>query len=110
LKLPSDFGNEISKALNWKLEQVAEWFTLEEDKEGYFWARLKPKKLLEKPEFKTMCARQPQLEAAFTLRRVRLTCVAAIFVVLFRVTRPTLTLALAGRTVYYEYADGAART
>jgi ParB family chromosome partitioning protein len=56
LKLPSDFGNEISKALNWKLEQVAEWFTLEEDKEGYFWARLKPKKFLEKPEFKTMCA------------------------------------------------------
>ena len=56
MKLPSDFGNEISKALNWKLEQVAEWFTLEEDKEGYFWARLKPKKFLEKPEFKTMCA------------------------------------------------------
>jgi ParB family chromosome partitioning protein len=56
LKLPSDFGNEISKALNWKLEQVAEWFTLEEDKEGYFWALLKPKKFLEKPEFKTMCA------------------------------------------------------
>jgi len=56
LKLPSDFGNEISKALNWKLEQVAEWFTLEEDKEGYFWARLKPKKFLETPEFKTMCA------------------------------------------------------
>ena len=56
MKLPSDFGNEISKALNWKLEQVAEWFTLEEDKEGYFWARLKPKKFLDKPEFKTMCA------------------------------------------------------
>ena len=56
MKLPSDFGNEISKALNWKLEQVAEWFTLEEDKEGYFWARLKPKKFLETPEFKTMCA------------------------------------------------------
>jgi ParB/RepB/Spo0J family partition protein len=56
LKLPSDFGNEISKALNWKLEQIAEWFTLEEDKEGYFWARLKPKKFLETPEFKTMCA------------------------------------------------------
>ena len=56
MKLPSDFGNEISKALNWKLEQVLEWFTLEEDKEGYFWARLKPKKFLEKPEFKTMCA------------------------------------------------------
>ena len=56
MKLPSDFGDEISKALNWKLEQVAEWFTLEEDKEGCFWARLKPKKFLEKPEFKTMCA------------------------------------------------------
>jgi len=56
LKLPSDFGNEISKALNWKLEEVAEWFTLEEDKEGYFWARLKPKKFLQTPEFKTMCA------------------------------------------------------
>lgn len=42
--------------MNWKLEEVAEWFTLEEDKEGYFWARLKPKKFLEKPEFKTMCA------------------------------------------------------
>ena len=49
MKLPSDFGNEISKALNWKLEQVAEWFTLEEDKGGYFWVRLKPIKFLEKP-------------------------------------------------------------
>ena len=56
VKLLGDFDNEIRKALNSKLEQVAEWFTLEEDKEGYFWALLKPKKFLEKPEFKTMCA------------------------------------------------------
>jgi len=36
VKLLGDFDNEIRKALNSKLEQVAEWFTLEEDKEGYF--------------------------------------------------------------------------
>ena len=56
MKLPSDFGNEMSKALNWKLEQVAESFTLEEDEEGYFWARLKPKKFLEKPELAARAA------------------------------------------------------
>jgi hypothetical protein len=56
LKLPSDFGNEISKALNWKLEQVLEWFTLEEDKEGYFWARLKLTKFLETPELAARAA------------------------------------------------------
>jgi ParB family chromosome partitioning protein len=35
---------------------VDQLFDFSEDKEGYFWARLKPKKFLEKPEFKTMCA------------------------------------------------------
>jgi ParB family chromosome partitioning protein len=34
---------------------VDQLFDFSEDKQGFFWARLKPKKFLEKPEFKTMC-------------------------------------------------------
>jgi ParB family chromosome partitioning protein len=35
---------------------VDEWFDVEEDKQGYFVAKLKPKKWLEKDQFRTMCA------------------------------------------------------
>lgn len=35
---------------------VDEWFTVEEDKAGYFIAKLQPKKFLEKDQFRTLCA------------------------------------------------------
>ena len=35
---------------------VDEWFDIEEDKQGYFVATLKPKKFLEKDQFRTICA------------------------------------------------------
>lgn len=56
LKLPSDFAAKIAETLNWKLAQVTDTFEIEEQKDGYFYARLKLKKWLEKPDFKTMCA------------------------------------------------------
>jgi len=55
MKLPSDFGNEIAKALGLSMKAVEELFEFEEDKEGFFYAKLKEKKFLEKPEFKKMC-------------------------------------------------------
>ena len=35
---------------------VDEWFDIEEDKQGYFVAKLKPKKFLAREQFRTMCA------------------------------------------------------
>ena len=35
---------------------VDEWFIVEEDKQGYFIAKLQPKKFLEKDQFRTLCA------------------------------------------------------
>jgi ParB/RepB/Spo0J family partition protein len=55
LKLPSDFAAKIAETLNWKLAQVTDTFEIEEGKDGYFYARLKPKKWLDKPDFKTLC-------------------------------------------------------
>jgi ParB/RepB/Spo0J family partition protein len=51
LTLPSDFAVKIAELLNWKLAGVDEWFEFSEDKEGYFWAKLRPKKFLEKPDW-----------------------------------------------------------
>ncbi len=56
MKLPSDFGNEIAKALGLSMKAIEELFDFEEDKEGFFYAKLKTQKFLEKPEFKKMCA------------------------------------------------------
>lgn len=56
INLPSDFAKEIAKSLGMTDKWVDEWFTVEEDKQGYFIAKLKPKKFLEKDQFRTMCA------------------------------------------------------
>lgn len=56
LKLPSDFAKEIAKVLEWSINQVNDCLEFSEDKEGFFYAKLKEKKFLEKPEFKKMCA------------------------------------------------------
>jgi len=56
VNLPSDFAKAIADALGWKLIQVDDTFDFDEDKAGFFWAKLKPKKFLEKSDFRTMCA------------------------------------------------------
>jgi len=57
LKLPSDFAKKIAEALGMTEKWVQEWFDVEEDKQGYFVAKLKPKKFLDKKDqFRTMCA------------------------------------------------------
>jgi ParB family chromosome partitioning protein len=55
LQLPQDFAAKIADTLNWKLFQVTDTFEIEEGKDGYFYARLKPKKWLDKPDFKMLC-------------------------------------------------------
>ena len=55
-KLPSDFSKKISEALGLSDESVGKLFNVEEDKAGFFVARLNPKQFLEKDQFKTMCA------------------------------------------------------
>ena len=57
MKLPSDFAKKIAEALGMTEKWVQEWFDVEEDKQGYFVAKLKPKKFLDKKDqFRTMCA------------------------------------------------------
>ena len=57
INLPSDLAKEIAKSLGMTEKWVDEWFDIEEDKQGYFVAKLKPKKFLEKDhQFRTLCA------------------------------------------------------
>jgi ParB family chromosome partitioning protein len=55
LALPTDFAKKIADTLNWKLSVVDEMLDFSEDKEGYFWATLKPKKNFDKPDFIVVC-------------------------------------------------------
>jgi ParB family chromosome partitioning protein len=55
LGLPADYAAKIADRLNWKLAQVAETLEIEEQKDGYFYAKLKPKKFLDKPDFQALC-------------------------------------------------------
>jgi ParB family chromosome partitioning protein len=56
VNLPSDFAKKIAKSLGMTDKWVDEWFEIDENKEGYFIAKLKPKKFLEKDQFRTLCA------------------------------------------------------
>lgn len=56
LRLQTDFAVKIADSLGWKVQQVLDNFEFDEDKQGLFWAKLKPKHHLEKHEFRTMCA------------------------------------------------------
>jgi ParB family chromosome partitioning protein len=56
INLPSDFAKEIAKSLGMTEKWVDEWFEIDENKQGYFIAKLKPKKFLEKDQFRTLCA------------------------------------------------------
>jgi ParB/RepB/Spo0J family partition protein len=55
LKIPSDFAKKIADTLNRKLTEIEETLDFHEDKDGYFWATLKPKKVLDKPDFIAVC-------------------------------------------------------
>lgn len=55
-KLPSDFAQKISEVLDFKESVIPEWFDVGEDKDGWFFARLQPKKWLSDLQFKAMCA------------------------------------------------------
>jgi len=56
LKLPRDFAKKIGEVLCLQDQGVDQLFEFEEDKQGYFVARLKPKQFLDKAQFRTMCA------------------------------------------------------
>jgi ParB family chromosome partitioning protein len=56
IDLPSGFAKKIAEALGMTDKWVDEWFEIDEDKQGYFIAKLKPKKFLEKDQFRTLCA------------------------------------------------------
>jgi ParB/RepB/Spo0J family partition protein len=55
VKLPADFAKKIGECLGATPLAVAELFEIEEDKQGFFIAKLKPKQFLDKARFKTMC-------------------------------------------------------
>jgi ParB/RepB/Spo0J family partition protein len=55
VKLPADFAKAISESLAVTPLAVAELFEIEEDKQGFFVAKLKPQQFLEKMQFRTMC-------------------------------------------------------
>jgi len=55
LQLPTDFAKKIADTFNWKLAVVDDFFDFSEDKEGFFWCKLKPKKFLDKPDFVALC-------------------------------------------------------
>jgi ParB family chromosome partitioning protein len=55
LKLPIDFAKKIADTLTLKTEAVEELFDIEERKDGFFYAVLKPKQFLDKFQFRAMC-------------------------------------------------------
>jgi ParB/RepB/Spo0J family partition protein len=57
LELPSDFARHIAETLGVTAKAVSELFEeIEEDKQGFFVAKLKPKHWLDKGQFRMMCA------------------------------------------------------
>jgi hypothetical protein len=56
LKLPADFALKIRESLGLSEAGFEAFFDVEEDKSGYFVAKLKPKQFLEKAQFRMLCA------------------------------------------------------
>lgn len=56
LEVPSDLAEHFAKALGWKMQLVNEIFDFEEEKDGYFIARIKRKNALSTIDFKTLCS------------------------------------------------------
>jgi ParB family chromosome partitioning protein len=56
LKLPVDFAKKIGEVLVLQMQGVDQLFTVEEDRAGYFVAKLKHGQFLDRDKFRTMCA------------------------------------------------------
>ncbi|MDI6905853.1 MAG: hypothetical protein QMD13_10340, partial [Candidatus Bathyarchaeia archaeon] len=56
LETITDFVKQISKALGIPEDKVEDYFEVDEDKQGWFYAKKHAKKWLETSEFKAMCA------------------------------------------------------
>lgn len=56
LETPMAFSEKIAETLGLKLDVVDDLFDVEESKDGFFVARLKPKKFLEKAQFRALCS------------------------------------------------------
>jgi ParB/RepB/Spo0J family partition protein len=56
LEVPRGFARVIAETLGAKIENVEEYFTVDKDKQGYFTAKLQPKKWLDLAQFKMLCA------------------------------------------------------
>jgi ParB/RepB/Spo0J family partition protein len=56
LEVPRDFARVIAETLGAKVEDVEEYFVVDEDKQGFFTAKLQPKKWLDLAQFKMLCA------------------------------------------------------
>lgn len=65
MKLPSDFAAKIAAVLNVRGAVVEDYFEIDEDKQGYFYAKLKPNKWLEKPQFQALCGFVDGLEGMY---------------------------------------------
>jgi hypothetical protein len=68
LKSPADFAKRLSEALGMTPIGVAELFDIEEHKQNFFVAKLKPKQFLEREQFRTMCALTQDLGGEIYLR------------------------------------------
>lgn len=55
INMPDEFAMKIADSLNWQLAAVQETFEFSEDKQGFFWAKLRPKTHLDKPDFIAVC-------------------------------------------------------
>jgi len=56
LSLPSDFARKIAETLGLTAQGVEGYFEVDEDKAGFFYAKLQPKKWLDTAQFKMLCS------------------------------------------------------
>ncbi|MCJ7423427.1 ParB/RepB/Spo0J family partition protein [Candidatus Bathyarchaeota archaeon] len=56
LKIATEFAVKIAQTLDFKEGAIAEWFEVGEGKDGFFYAKLQPKKWLDDLPFRAMCA------------------------------------------------------
>lgn len=56
VETPMVFSEKIAQTLGVKLDVIDELFNVDEDRNGYFVAKLKPKKFLDKMQFRALCA------------------------------------------------------
>jgi len=56
MELPANFAEEMAAVLDVDAVEVQEFFEIGEDKEGWFYAKKKPKVWLDKVQFKALCS------------------------------------------------------